>query len=70
MIEREIAEKLQSTPDRVRWVRERSAVGRACAAGLAGRFGLDPSQPLGQQLAARGILTPVEGAWLDGASEW
>jgi hypothetical protein len=69
MIEREIADKLQRTPARVRWVRERSAVGRACAAGLAARYGLDPGQPLGQQLAARGILTMDAGAWLDGAPQ-
>ena len=42
-------------------------VGTEVARHLAERFDLDPSEPLGAQLAARGVLTEEEGAWLDDA---
>ena len=65
----QIAHKLESSADAVRAIRNRGAVGRASAAGLAARLGMDPTAPLGEQLAARGVLSMAEGAWLDGAPE-
>lgn len=41
--------------------------GTAVAAEIAQRFGLDASEPLGSQLAERGVLTEDEAAWLDDA---
>jgi hypothetical protein len=67
-IEEQIAHKLESSADSVRAIRSRGPVGRASVAGLSARLGLDPTAPLGEQLAARGILTAAEGAWLDGAT--
>jgi len=41
MFEHGIARKLDTTPDAIQMLRTGSAVGRAVAAGLAARFGLD-----------------------------
>jgi hypothetical protein len=48
MHEHEIADKPESTVDCVRWVCSRTVLGRAAATGLAARYGLNPSLPLGQ----------------------
>jgi hypothetical protein len=40
-------------------------VGTEVAADLAERFGLDVSEPLGGQLAAKGVLTDAEAEWMD-----
>lgn len=66
MLEHEIARKLETTTDAIRMLRTGDAVSRAVVAGLAARFGLDPGEPLGGQLAAPGLLSADEGAWLDG----
>lgn len=42
-------------------------VGTQVAADIAQRFGLDASEPLGDQLAGLGVLTDEEGEWLDDA---
>jgi hypothetical protein len=65
MLEHTIARKLESTADALRMLRKGGAVGRAVVARLAARHSLDPSFPLGAQLAAPNILTVEEGAWLD-----
>jgi hypothetical protein len=68
MQEQTIATKLEANTDAIRMLRTGGAVGRAVAAGLAARYGLDPAAPLGHQLVACGLLTPDEAAWLDGPS--
>lgn len=68
MREQAIAAKLETTVDAVQMLRTGDALSRAVAAGLAARFGLEPTAPIGQQLAARGLLSADEGAWLDGAT--
>jgi hypothetical protein len=66
MHEQTIAVKLDANTDAIKMLRTGGPVGRAVAAGLAACFGLDAAARLGQQLAARGVLTEDEGAYLDG----
>jgi hypothetical protein len=64
-IEQQIAHRLESSVNSVRLVRSGGPIGRACAAGLAARYGLIAARPLGEQLAEREVLLHEEGEWLD-----
>jgi len=63
--------KLHLTPDQLNALYVappvNGEVGSIVTANLAARYGLDPLEPLGAQLAALGILTDAEGLWLDDA---
>lgn len=41
--------------------------GEIVAADLAARYDLDVSEPLGHQLASKGVLTDEEAEWFDDA---
>jgi hypothetical protein len=68
MHEQGIAAKLEANADAIRMVRRGGPVGRAAAAGLAARCGLEVTAPLRQQLAAGAVLAGDEAAYLDGES--